>query len=99
VWPLVALSALLGTSLGSFAGVVADRGLRAALDPRAPRSRCAGCGRELRWWENAPIVAWLALGGRCRTCRAAIPRRLFFYECGGALTGALTTLSIVALAK
>ena len=37
-----------------------------------PASRCPSCGRGLRWFENVPVVSWILLGGRCRTCRNAI---------------------------
>ncbi len=33
-----------------------------------PRSHCRVCNRTLAWWENIPILSWLALRGRCRTC-------------------------------
>ena len=37
-----------------------------------PASRCATCQRELSWYENVPVLAWLALRGKCRTCAAPI---------------------------
>ncbi len=37
-----------------------------------PRSYCPSCNRQLSWWENVPLLSWLALGGRCCTCRAWI---------------------------
>lgn len=33
-----------------------------------PRSRCPNCGHQLAWFENVPVVSWLALRGRCRCC-------------------------------
>ena len=33
-----------------------------------PRSRCPRCGTELRNRDNVPVVSWVLLGGRCRTC-------------------------------
>ena len=33
-----------------------------------PRSRCPHCGNQLQWFENIPIVSWIALRGRCRCC-------------------------------
>ena len=33
-----------------------------------PRSRCPQCGNQLAWFENIPVVSWLALRGRCRCC-------------------------------
>jgi len=37
-----------------------------------PASRCTECGRHLVWYENVPVLSWLLLRGRCRTCGAAI---------------------------
>lgn len=33
-----------------------------------PRSRCPSCGNQLAWFENIPILSWIALRGRCRCC-------------------------------
>ena len=33
-----------------------------------PSSRCPVCGRRLAWHENIPIVGWILVRGRCRTC-------------------------------
>jgi len=40
-----------------------------------PASRCGSCERRLAWFENVPIASYLALRGRCRTCRAPISVR------------------------
>lgn len=37
-----------------------------------PASHCTSCNRALSWFENVPIVSWLVLRGRCRTCHAGI---------------------------
>lgn len=36
------------------------------------RSHCPHCGHQLAWYENIPLLSWLALGGKCRSCRAPI---------------------------
>ncbi|UNK43082.1 A24 family peptidase [Luteimonas sp. S4-F44] len=46
-------------------------------DPPPPgivveRSHCPHCGHQLSWYENIPVVSWLALRGRCRSCKAPI---------------------------
>jgi leader peptidase (prepilin peptidase) / N-methyltransferase len=70
---LVAYAGVLGAVVGSFLNVCI---LRWGAEPKEsvvrPPSRCPKCGRGLRWFENVPIVAWLALRGRCRGCRAPI---------------------------
>ncbi len=65
------LAALLGLAFGSFLNVCLSRWPRGESIV-APPSHCMSCGRRLRWWENVPLVSWLALRGRCRTCRAWI---------------------------
>jgi leader peptidase (prepilin peptidase) / N-methyltransferase len=37
-----------------------------------PSSACPHCTRELAWYENIPLLSYLTLRGRCRTCRASI---------------------------
>lgn len=37
-----------------------------------PRSRCQKCQHQIRWFENIPIVSYLALRGRCASCRTPI---------------------------
>ena len=37
-----------------------------------PGSACPKCGHRLRWWENIPILSFLLLRGRCRSCNARI---------------------------
>ena len=51
----------------------------------APRSRCPACERPVRWFENVPIVSWLALRGRCRGCQGAISPQYLIVELAVAL--------------
>ena len=34
-----------------------------------PRSRCPHCGHAIRWFENIPVLSFLALGGKCSACK------------------------------
>lgn len=36
------------------------------------RSHCPHCGHQLSWYENIPVLSWLALRGKCRKCKAPI---------------------------
>jgi len=40
-----------------------------------PRSRCGACGHAIRWYENIPVVSWLALRRRCSACGVPISAR------------------------
>ncbi len=62
---------LLGLAFGSFMNVCLSRWPEGESVVK-PRSHCRQCGRTLAWWENIPLVSWLALRGRCRTCHAWI---------------------------
>jgi leader peptidase (prepilin peptidase)/N-methyltransferase len=62
---------LMGLAFGSFLNVCLSR-WPAGESVVRPGSHCRQCGRTLAWWENVPLVSWLALRGRCRTCRAWI---------------------------
>ncbi|MBD9377078.1 A24 family peptidase [Pseudoxanthomonas sp. PXM04] len=35
-------------------------------------SHCPHCKHKLAWFENIPLISWLALRGRCRHCKAPI---------------------------
>jgi leader peptidase (prepilin peptidase)/N-methyltransferase len=62
---------LLGLAFGSFLNVCLSR-WPAGESVVKPRSHCRQCNRTLTWWENVPLVSWLALRGRCRTCHTWI---------------------------
>jgi leader peptidase (prepilin peptidase)/N-methyltransferase len=68
---VVVLAGLVGLALGSFLNTCASRWPNDEKVTK-PRSHCRSCKRTLTWWENIPLVSWLALRGRCRTCNAAI---------------------------
>lgn len=49
-----------------------------------PHSHCPHCDHRIRSWENFPLMSWLALRGKCSSCRAPISRRYPLVElaCG-----------------
>ena len=57
----------LGACFGSFLNVCIVR-WPAERSVLRPRSRCPQCGNQLAWFENVPILSWLALRARCRCC-------------------------------
>jgi leader peptidase (prepilin peptidase)/N-methyltransferase len=66
--------AILGAAVGSFLNVCIDRLPRRQSLLRPP-SRCDSCRVPLGRMELVPIISFLALRGRCRSCHISIPRR------------------------
>ena len=83
--PALAPAALFGLLIGSFLNVVAWRLPRGESLVR-PRSKCPGCGTQLKAYDNIPVVSWLLLRGRCRGCGERISAR---YPVVEAVTAAL----------
>jgi leader peptidase (prepilin peptidase)/N-methyltransferase len=67
-------AALLGLAFGSFLNVCLSRWPQGESIVH-PRSHCRNCDHTLAWWENIPLLSWLALRGRCRKCRTWISWR------------------------
>lgn len=84
---LVVLGFLSGAALGSFANVVITRVPQGRSIVR-PGSRCPSCGTGIRPRDNLPVVSWVALRGRCRSCGWRIPLRYPLVEIAGGLLGA-----------
>ncbi len=57
----------VGACIGSFLNVCIVRWPLERSIMR-PRSRCPNCGNQLAWFENVPMLSWVALRGRCRCC-------------------------------
>jgi leader peptidase (prepilin peptidase)/N-methyltransferase len=81
----LAFAAAFGAVIGSFLNVLIYR-LPLGRSVVWPSSACPHCSRELSWYENVPIVSWLALRAKCRTCGAPISARYPFVEALTALT-------------
>jgi leader peptidase (prepilin peptidase)/N-methyltransferase len=58
---------IIGACFGSFLNVCIVRWPLERSILR-PRSRCPQCGNQLAWFENVPILSWVALRGKCRCC-------------------------------
>lgn len=83
-------AALVGLIAGSYLNVVIHR-LPRQLSTVLPRSRCPQCGSLIRPYDNVPVLSWLLLRGRCRTCKSPISARYPFVE---ALTAGLFVLAV-----
>ena len=100
---------LFGAVIGSFLNVCI---YRLPLDQSIvnPGSHCMSCGAAVRWFDNIPIISWLALRGRCRTCGTGFSIRyplvelltaclllLLFLRFGLSVSFAVYALLVVAL--
>lgn len=79
---------IVGAVVGSFLNVCIYR-LPREQSVVSPGSRCMGCGAAIRWYDNLPILSWLVLRGRCRSCKASFSIRYPLVEL---LTGLLALL-------
>jgi len=71
-------AAVLGLLLGSFLNVCIIRLPNESAKDRSlihPPSSCPKCKRRIEWRDNIPIVSWLLLHGKCRSCHAPISRQ------------------------
>jgi leader peptidase (prepilin peptidase)/N-methyltransferase len=110
-WLVVATAGVVGLLVGSFLNVVVYRA-PLGLSVSTPRSFCPTCDRTLSWWENIPVVSWMALRGQCHTCRQPISIRYPLVEVttgaafalvarawhGNALTAGYAILAATAIA-
>ncbi len=84
------LAALAGLLAGSFLNVCIYR-LPRDLSIVRPRSFCPHCQATLAWYDNIPLLSYLLLRGRCRSCGAAVPLR---YPAVELLTAALFAAAV-----
>jgi leader peptidase (prepilin peptidase)/N-methyltransferase len=82
LWPWTAL--VVGLVVGSFANVCIHRLPRERSVVR-PGSACPGCGSPIRWWDNVPVLSWIALRARCRRCGIPISIRYPLVELANGL--------------
>ena len=77
---LASASVVLGLVFGSFLNVCIYR-LPRGLSVLRPRwSACPHCQKPIAFYDNVPVVSWLALRGRCRKCKAPISPRYLLVE-------------------
>jgi leader peptidase (prepilin peptidase) / N-methyltransferase len=80
-----------GMVAGSFISVVAHRVPR-GLSIVGPRSRCPSCDEQIAARDNIPVLSWLLLRGKCRSCGTAISPRYPAVELGVGVAFLLTVL-------
>lgn len=81
---ILVAAALIGAVIGSFLNVCIHRLPRGGSLVR-PASQCPACGAPIRFYDNVPILSFLILGGRCRSCKTGISLRYPMVEALNAL--------------
>lgn len=89
-WYLYIIALGFGVIIGSFLNVYIYRFHTGKS--LAGSSHCLSCGTDLRWYELFPLLSYVVLRGRCRTCGCRIPARYFLVELA---TGALFALTLL----
>lgn len=84
-WSFIVVALLVGAWAGSFLNVAiarlphlvcgGARGRAVLHGLSFPRSHCLHCKQPVAARDNIPVLSWLMLGGRCRSCQASIARR------------------------
>jgi leader peptidase (prepilin peptidase)/N-methyltransferase len=69
----------LGAAVGSFLNVCIYR-IPFEKSIIWPGSRCGRCLQRIRWYDNLPLLSYVLLRGRCRTCGTRFSARYFLIE-------------------
>jgi leader peptidase (prepilin peptidase) / N-methyltransferase len=89
LWLIGAFVFMVGAAVGSFLNVVIYR-IPEGLSLLYPPSRCPQCKTQLKVYDNVPILGWLWLKGRCRSCGCSISPRYPLVEAATAVLFVLT---------
>lgn len=68
------LIGIFGSLVGSFLNVVIYR-IPLKRSIVSPPSACPECGMRIKRYDNIPVLSWVLLRGRCRSCKAPISMR------------------------
>jgi len=79
IWLTTVLLFLIGAAWGSFLFVLAWR-LPRGEDFIKSRSKCAKCSQQLQLWETIPLLSYIVLRAKCRTCKKFISWHYFAVE-------------------
>lgn len=90
---LIIFAAVLGLVIGSFLNVCIYR-LPLMKSIIHPPSSCPSCGQRIRFYDNIPLISYLLLWGKCRSCGHPIP---IHYPLVEAMMGLLSTALFVSL--
>jgi leader peptidase (prepilin peptidase) / N-methyltransferase len=86
----IVLAFLAGLLIGSFLNVCVFRLPRDLSVMRPARSFCPFCEETIAWYDNIPVLSYLLLRGKCRSCGARIPLRYPAVEIATAIAFAVS---------
>ncbi len=92
-WVWAVLIGLVGLVVGTFSTTVVAR-VPENASLRTPGPSCATCHRPIRASDQVPVVSWLLLHGRCRSCGAAIPAAFPIIEAATGILFAATAVTV-----
>lgn len=95
-WLYAGVLFAIGLTVGSFLNVVIYR-MPLGISIISPPSTCPTCGNRIAPWDNVPLLGWLFLGGRCRTCRSPISARYPLVELATGILWGLTGWRLAGL--
>lgn len=95
LWFLLAALILLGAIWGSFVAALCSRWPKGE-SVAAGRSRCDRCNLQIASYDLLPIVSFILLRGKCRTCKEKIDRRSTVIELAAILVAAIPLLLLPA---
>jgi prepilin signal peptidase PulO-like enzyme (type II secretory pathway) len=91
-WLPVAGATAIGAGIGSFLNVCIYRIPIGLTVTKPKRSFCPSCRTQIKAVNNIPLISWLLLKGRCRSCRAPIPAWYFLVELFAAIGSGIACL-------
>jgi prepilin signal peptidase PulO-like enzyme (type II secretory pathway) len=93
-WYFLILFAGIGACLGSFVNAWVYR-VRHQLPLLFARSHCPQCGYSISWWQNIPMVSFVALRGACYHCKQRIPIQYPLVEFAGTVLMGMVAWALV----
>lgn len=84
---IIVASFWVGACIGSFANVAFYRIPRKMSVSNPKRSFCPKCKIQIPWHDNIPVVGWIMLGGKCRSCKSGISIKYPLVEFAFAVVG------------
>src|SRR5262245_58125410 len=87
----LALALVFGLVIGSFLNVCIAR-LPHGNSISFPRSHCPHCKTQIAFYDNVPVLSYIVLGGKCRSCRKTISVRYPIVEGANGLVSVLLYL-------